>query len=100
MKNVAAILTLAYATNTMADPGNGPMPPGMTTDEQIDWIVQEIGHSEDGLTIRGSIEATDYVVFGAFGVPLVLLIAYVIRIRILLAKAEGRTETDRGTPDD
>ena len=100
--------------------GEGQLPREATLEEQVEWLVEEIGTSEDGLTVRKSIEltdqgvrevveavsaelqaledsiaATDSVVFGLLTAVLVVLIAYVVRVRILLAKLQGWREAVR-----
>lgn len=56
----ATMILLACALSAFAQ-GEGPPDEGLTQPEVIQWLVNEIGSSVDGLTVRESINATDEI---------------------------------------
>lgn len=54
------VLVLALANSTTAlGQGEGPIPNDLRDREKIDWILREVGTTDDETTIRESIEGTD-----------------------------------------
>ena len=47
--------------------GEGEPPERMSLREKVDWIIQELGSSDDGLTIRESIQITDQMLLHLAG---------------------------------
>lgn len=91
IKTTLALMAILLCASASGQ-GDGPVPGNATLEEKVDWIVSELGHSQDGLTVRDSIGVTDLVVFGIFGIVLLALVVYIVRIRIILAKVEGRID--------
>ena len=61
MKIVFVALALAVCVPAWAQ-GDGPLPQDANrTGEKVEWILDELGYSEDGLTVRDSIKATDLI---------------------------------------
>ena len=57
---VVGIFALVVAS-VAAGQGQGPPPEDLKWRQKIDWLIQEVGVSEDGMTIRESIEGTDSI---------------------------------------
>ena len=106
IRNILILLSMGICLPLFAQ-GEGPPPNNLDLQGKTEWLIHEVGHSEDGYTVRESIqltdeaiikavtdlrieiETTDTYVFGILSIILIGLAVYVVRIRFKLSYLEG-----------
>ena len=63
IRKIPAAMLLTVSCVVAHGQGEKPVRSDATYEEKVDWLIEEVGTSEDGLTIRGSIDATDTILY-------------------------------------